>query len=164
VETEPIINEYVNIWKAGNEYIPVVIKSHGNDADIWIIEIIEKFTYKYQGVERGATLLTGFWRRVYVTKSNGAKLSLRSGAIILIQYFYSETQSELYCGVVVNGERGRVRDIELRNIRVIECPDVREVSDALNELQSKNYYYDKWIYPYTPWIIALAKRLYGIQL
>jgi len=164
VATEPIINEYVDIWKANNEYIPVAIKSHGNDADIWIIELIEKFTYKYQGVERGATLLTGFWRRVYVNKGSNIALSLRSDAIILIQYFYSEAQSELYCGVVVNGERGKVRDMELENIRIIECPDVKEVSDAINELESKNYYYDKWFYPYTPWIIALAKRLYGIQI
>jgi hypothetical protein len=164
VENPPIINEYVDMWQAGKEYITVVINNHGNDADIWIIEQIVKFTYRYQGVEKGAVLQTGFWRRAYITRNSNVKLSLRSGAILLIQYFYSEAQSEGYCGIVANGEKSRIRDMELSNVRIVKCPDAKEISDALNELENKNYYYDKWIYPYTPWIIALAKRLYGIQI
>ena len=164
MENLPVINEYVDMWKAGGEIIPVVISNRGNDADIRIIEQIAKFTYKYQGVERGAVLLTGFWRGAYITGNSNVKLPLRSGAILLIQYFYSEAQSEMYCGIVVSGEKSRVRGMVLRNVRVIECPSAEEVSDVLNELQSRNYYYDRWIYPYVPHVIALAKRLYNIQI
>ena len=160
-----ITNEYVEIWKSDKEYIPVFINNHGNDANMWVIDEIVKLTYRHQGNgEMGTVLKTNWWSGKWINKGSNIALSLRSDAIILIQYFYSEAQSELYCGVVVNGERGKVRDMELENIRIIECPDVKEVSDAINELESKNYYYDKWFYPYTPWVVALAKKLYGIQL
>jgi len=155
------VNQEEIIWETGKEYVPVVISNSGNDAEVFFVDVIKR-----ENVNREIkSILRHNWPYgLWVKGGSDDFITVKENAIVLIVYYFSTAQTELYCGVVSKNEKGKVRGVELSNVRIIECPDAKELSDAITELENKGYWHDPWFYPYTPWIIALAKRLYGIQI
>jgi len=149
------------IWETKKEYVPVVVDNHGNDIELWFIERVKR---EVVNREINAILRHNWPDTLWVRGGSTNSMVVREGSLVLMVYYYSTAQTELYCGVVVNGERGKVREVELENIKVVECPSAKELSDTIAELKNKNYWYDYVFYPFMHWIIALLRKLYNIEI
>jgi len=155
------VNQEEIIWDTKKEYVPVVVDNHGNDIELWFIERVRR---EIANREVNAILRHNWPDTLWVRGGSTDSMVVKEGSLVIMEYFYSEAQSELYCGVVANGERGKVREVELENIKVVECPSVRELSDIIAELKNRNYYYDYMFYPFMPYVLALLRKLYNVQL
>ena len=149
------------IWETKKEYVPVVVDNHGNDIELWFIERVKR---EIVNREIKVILRHNWPDTLWVRGGSTNSMVVREGSLVLMVYYYSTAQTELYCGVVVNGERGKVREVELENIKVVECPSAKELSDTIAELKNKNYWYDYVFYPFMHWIIALLRKLYNIEI
>jgi len=160
VVSQPPTQEEI-IWSAKGEYVPVVVDNHGNDIELWFIERVRR---EVVNREVNAILRHNWPDTLWVRGGSTNSMVVREGSLVLMVYYFSTAQVELHCGIVVSGEKSKVREVELENIRVIECPDVKEFSDTIAELRNKGYWYDYVFYPYMPWVIALLRKLYNIQV
>jgi len=155
------LNQEEIIWETKKEYVPVVVDNHGNDIELWFIERVKR---EIVNREVNAILRHNWLDALWVRGGSTGSMVVREGSLVIMVYYFSEAQSELHCGVVVNGERGKVREVELENVKVVECPDVKELSDTIAELKNKGYWYDYVFYPFMAWVIALLRKLYNIEI
>ena len=149
------------IWEASGQYVSVAVDNHGSDVEVFFIEKVWREDISR---EIRAVLHHNWPYGMWVKGGSTDSMVVREGSLVIMVYYLSTAQTELYCGITVKGEVSRVREVELSNVRVVECPSAKELGDVSAEMRNRGYWYDAWFFPYMPHVIALIKRLYGIWI